>query len=70
MNVAEKLAREITRVTTIRANYAALDGKRGLEIKPALWLIDLDLERAKRAAGMDDAVEQIAALQELEGWQE
>lgn len=68
MNVAEKLAREIARVTELRGQYASMDGVPGVNVKPVMALIDTALEAAKRAAGVDDAVEQIRALQDLEGF--
>lgn len=68
MNVAEKLAREIARVTELRGQYASLDGMPSVNVKPVMTMIDVALEAAKRAAGVDDAVEQIRALKDLEGF--
>ena len=70
MNVAERLAREIARVTKIREHYAALDGMPGINVKPALFLMDQELEAAKLAAGQDDAIAQMAALEYLAGYDE
>lgn len=64
----EKLAREIARVTTIRAEVVALVGMRGVIVTPLLYMLDAALERAKRAAGSADIVGQIAAVKDLEGF--
>lgn len=64
MNVAEKLAREIRRVSGIRHHYVAV-GDAG---KFALTLIDAALEQGCKAAGVDDAITQMVALQELKGF--
>lgn len=69
MNVPEKLAREIARVTELRGQYASLDGMPGVNVKPLMFLIDQSLEVAKKAAGENDALTQIAALKTLEGFE-
>jgi hypothetical protein len=66
MNASEKLAREIYRIGCIRHHYEAI-GNAG---KPALMMIGMSLERAFAAAGSNDAVEVIAAIQDLEGFKE
>lgn len=68
MNVPEKLAREIARVTELRGQYAELDGMPGVNVKFALHDMDTTLEQAKKAAGLNDAVEQIRALKHLESF--
>lgn len=70
VNVAEKLAREIARVTALREQYATLDGMPQINVKPALLMLDWALEDAKRATGIDDAGQQIAALSSLQGFEE
>jgi hypothetical protein len=70
MNVAEKLAREIRRVSTLRANTASLRSMPNVNVEPLLLMLDAALERACRAAGLDDAVAQIAAGQDLEAFTE
>lgn len=69
MNVAEKLAREIARVTTLRGHYAELDGTPGVNVKPALMMMDHTLEQAKLASGLDDAEVQLVCLKALEGFE-
>jgi len=68
MNVAEQLAREISRVTAVRERYAEIDGMPQVNVKPVLLMIDQTLERAKLAAGIDDVLIQIEAVKELEGF--
>lgn len=70
MNVAEKLAREIARVAAIRQQYADLDEKNLLRanFKPAIFMMDQSLDAAMKAAGIDDAIEQMRALADLEGF--
>ena len=70
MNVAEKLADEIERVAKLREQYKELDGQLGVNVKPAIFLMTHAIDNAKRAAGVDDALTQIAALQVLEGFTE
>ena len=67
MNVAEKLAAEISRVSALREQYRSLDGMPGVNVKPAVWMMDVALDKAKEAAGIDDAIIQMTALVELEG---
>lgn len=68
MNLPEKLAREIGRVTALREQYAALDGMPQVNVKPAIFMIDNALENAKRAAGMEDAIAQRQAISDLEAF--
>jgi hypothetical protein len=82
MNVAEALAREIGRVTDLRTQYvelpkklaAAYGGGKSYQVNvnmaPAVFMMDQALERAKKAAGVDDGVEQMAALEVLRGFAE
>lgn len=70
MNVAEKLAREIARVTELRGQYESLRGLPQVNVAPALAMMNAALERAKRAAGLDDTLAQIAAVHDLEGFTE
>ena len=68
MNIAEKLASEIRRVTELKAQYEALDGTHGVNVKPAIHMMDAALKYAIKSAGLPDAVTQIAALRDLEGF--
>ena len=68
MNVAEKLSREIARVTELREQYKSVAGLPGVNCAPVLAMISAALDRAHRAAGVDDALGQIAAVKELEGF--
>lgn len=70
MNVAEKLSREIARVAILRERYMSLDRMPGVNVKFVLVRISNALDIAHAAAGVDDALEQIAALRELEGFTE
>jgi hypothetical protein len=69
-NVAEALAREIGRVTELRGQYATLLELPNANPRPALFFMDEALEAAKRAAGQNDALAQIRALEELRGFTE
>jgi hypothetical protein len=68
VNVAEKLAREIRRVATLRERYHAyaLWGQPQANVAPALILMDAALEHACKAAGVDDVIAQTAAGHMLE----
>ncbi len=68
MNVAEKLTREVARVTKLREQYKSMDGMPGVNVKPAMLMMDHALEQAKIASGQCDALAQIHALQSLEGF--
>jgi hypothetical protein len=70
MNVAEKLAREIRRVTELREQYARMDGMPNINVKPAMAMMNLALNAACEATGMNDAEVQIAAVKELESYTE
>lgn len=69
MNVPEKLAREIRRVTELRCQYEEVGKLPNVIVGPAVMLMDAALEKACKAAGLDDALVQIAALRELEGFE-
>jgi hypothetical protein len=69
MNVAEKLAREIRRVAELRCFYEDMGKTHGMIVGPARMLMDAALEQACKAAGIDDATVQLAALQSLEGFE-
>jgi hypothetical protein len=64
-NLAEALARQIRRVAQLRGTYAQLRGRPGVNVDFALLMIDAALEAACKAAGVDDAVAQLAAFQQL-----
>ena len=70
MNAAETLAGEIERVACLFERYRCI---RALSlgqtnVEPVMGLIRTALNRAKLAAGSNDAVEVIAAIQDLEGF--
>lgn len=69
MNVAEKLAREIRRVAALREQYRSLRSLPNVNPEFALTLMDGAIEQACRAAGLDDAVAQLAATQALEAFE-
>lgn len=69
MNVPEKLAREIRRVTELRCFYEEIGKTQNILVQPAMMLMDAALEQACKAAGLDDAPVQMSALQELEGFE-
>lgn len=64
MNAAEKLAREISRVTALRCQYEEVN------VEPAIALMTAALENAFKAAGVDDAITQMTAIRTLEGFTE
>lgn len=75
MNAAEKLAREINRVTLLRCQHE--EAQRLIDslscapvMTPAMMLIDLALEEAYVAAGSNDAMMVLSALQNLGGFTE
>ena len=70
MNVAEKLAREIRRVATLRERYHALIGRAQVNGAPAVVLMDAALEYACKAVGGEDVIMQSTAGQMLEQLEE
>ena len=68
MNAAEQLARELTRVTELRERYRQLETLPGVDVRPALMLMDRAIDQGLEAAGSNDAVQVIEALKELEGF--
>ncbi len=70
MNVAEKLAREISRVTALRCRYVALRGTPQVNVEPAIAMMSSALENAFLAAGVDDGITQMNAIAVLEGFTE
>jgi hypothetical protein len=78
MNLVEKLTTEIERVSAIRNRYAGYErdlviaydrdgGPRG-SVVPAIMMMTMDIDIAKRALAEDDAIACLAALKELEGY--
>lgn len=71
MTLPEKLAREIRRVTELRCRYAStgllIPGGEA-SVRPAMAFMHAALERACVAAGSPDIQQQIAALQDLQGY--
>ena len=70
MNAAEKLAREISRVTALRCQYESVLPVLGQRVNPAIDMMNAALEKAFFAAGVDNALPQLNALKELEGFKE
>ena len=64
-NVAGELASEIARVTEIRERYNELRGRPAVNLDFGILLMDRVLAVAVEAAGIDDAVTQLSALQSL-----
>jgi len=73
LNIAEKLSREVARVTTLRENYIQCarefgEHKAGLAL--AIGAMHIALEGGHRAAGSNDAEVVLSALNDLEGYTE
>ena len=64
MNLAEKLAREIGRVTELRCLYEILRGRPQVVVEPAIAMMNSSLEAAKIAAAGDVAA-MVNALEDL-----
>ena len=70
MNVAEKLARELVRVTELRSQYEDIRGAKGVNVEPAIYRMTIAIDQGVKAAGVDDAITQMKAIKELEGFTE
>jgi hypothetical protein len=74
LNVAEKLAREISRVTAIRVHHeqaaeeCAQRGVVNANFQPAIAMMNAALEGAFVASGANNALATLRALNELEGF--
>lgn len=68
MNIMEKLAREIMRVTTLKQRYHELEGMPQVNVRPALMLMQGSLEEACVAMGSDDVGRIVRAGRVLEGF--
>lgn len=66
MNIAEKLSREVERITVIREHHRAA-GDNSTRIIAAISLLSATLEAAHEAAGSGDALTIIRALKVMEG---
>jgi endonuclease III len=69
VNIAEKLAREIGRVATIKAHYEEAGRLPGVNTKMAEAVMEQALERAYLASG-GDALEIMKSVAELEDFSE
>ena len=67
MNAVEGLAREIARVAVIKEHMLDLPGGVG---RPGAALMEMSLERAFVAAGSNDAIQVIQAVEDLHGYSE
>ena len=65
-----KLAAEISRVTTLRAQYEAVGRLIGstMNVMPAIYMMTKSLDNAIAAANSPDIEEQIRAIRDLETW--
>lgn len=75
MNIAEKLAREVVRVTAIRCRWQANAeelSQRGVNanLKPGIALMGAAIENGCLALGAGDALQTMRALHDLEGFTE
>ena len=70
MNLYEKLASEISRVTALRCQYESMRGIQGVNVEPAMLLMSAAIEGGIGAAGRGEVDEMIEAVRELEGFSE
>lgn len=66
MNLAEKLAREISRVTKIKSHYEEAGRRPGVNVAFALYDINDALEQAFAASGSNDVLQVMKAHARLE----
>lgn len=65
MNIQEKLAREISRVTAIRERYEGLRHQPRVIVGPQIAMMTASLEEAFQAAGSNDIEAIMRSLQDL-----
>lgn len=69
MNMAEALSREVQRVTELCERYRSIEKHQGLNVGPAIAMMDIALEGAHIAAGSNDALQVIQAYTYLKGFE-
>lgn len=67
-SLADALPAEIKRVSAIRAEYASLRGMPGVNVEPAIFLMDRSLDLAIVAASHGDVAGMVGALADLRGY--
>lgn len=68
-NAAETLAREIRRVAELRKDYEAVGNMPNVIVAPAMMLMDAALDNACKAAGSNDVLSVLRALEDLKGFE-
>jgi hypothetical protein len=69
MNLPEKLAREIRRVAELRCRYETIGKEQNIIVAPAMMLMETSLNEACKAFGANDILMQMAALEDLKGFE-
>lgn len=70
MNIMEELSREVARVGGIKARYETMRGMPGVNVEPALSIMNASLSAAHRAAGLGDPETIIMQIENLKGFTE
>lgn len=70
MNAMEKLAREIVRLTVMRARYEALQSMRNVIVEPQIAMQTNSIEKACIAVGSNDPVLVLRALEDLKSYED
>ena len=65
MNAAEKLAREIVRVTSLRSHFEALRSMPNVVVEPQIAMMNASIEKACLASGSNDVLQVLASLHDL-----
>ena len=60
--LAERLTREIARVTRLREEYAAMRGAPQIDVEATILTMDLSVEAARAAAVSCDTAAQLSAM--------
>lgn len=68
MNLPEKLADEIIRVSRLCAQYEELRGKPNVNVEPVILMMTVSLDKSVKAIGSGDIEQQIRAVKDLEGF--
>ena len=69
MNIAEKLAEEIQRVTEVKSQFERMRGMPNVIVEPQIAMLQQSLKAAQRAAGSGNAHEVMTALKDLKEWE-
>lgn len=68
MNLAEALPKEIKRVTLMKEQYATLMDMAGVNVRPAMFLMQRSIDAAVEACAAGDTIAMMASYNDLKAF--